>query len=113
MELYPILALVGTFREALRGTEVRVVCDNQPLVHNLNFLSSSSAQVMCLLRPLVLLLLEGNITIEAEYIRSSDNWICDTLSRKQVSEAWLRRQGLEGQLTRVPDWVRPEALRLK
>lgn len=39
LELYPILAMVGTFTPKLENLRVRVLCDSQPLVYYLNFRS--------------------------------------------------------------------------
>ena len=112
LELYPIVAMFGMFKEELRNKVVQVVCDNLPLVHNLNFLSSANGQVMALLRPLVLLLLECNISLEAVHISTRDNWVCDRLSRRQVSAGWLRNQGLDPEPTRIPRQWRPESWRM-
>ena len=75
LELYLILALIGTFAHRLRNSQVKIICDNEPLVHCLNKLSSKIPMVMKLMHPLVLFLLASNITIKAEYISTKDNWL--------------------------------------
>ena len=109
LECYPVLALVGTFASSLQNKEVILECDNLPLVHCLNKLSSKNQQVMRLMRPLVLLLLEHNITLKAVHLSSKDNWLCDTLSRQQVTGDWLVRHG-KAPLTAIPQGLRPESL---
>ena len=111
LELYPILALVGTFAEDMRDSQILVQCDNQPLVHCLNKLSSRNPEVMSFMRPLVLFLLSYNISLWVEYISSADNWLCDTLSRRQVTPHWLLAQGKEDKLKSIRPSLRPEALR--
>ena len=111
LELYPILALVGTFAEQMQDSVVAVWCDNLPLVHCINKLSSKNKSVMLLMRPLVLYLLSHNITLRAAYLSSKDNSFCDTLSRKQVTHQWLRDHGMEGELKAITPSLRPEALR--
>ena len=112
LELYPILVLVGAFAAQLRDSQVRVRCDNLPLVHCLNKLSSKNSTVMALMRPLVLYLLHHNISIKAEYISTKDNWFCDTLSRRQVSKQWLEKQGMHQSLVPIPAALQPRALRI-
>ena len=110
LELYPILVLVGINATAMKDSVVRLRCDNQALVWSINKLSSRNQSVMKLMRPLVLLLLSHNISLEAEYISSKDNWLCDTLSREQVSRRWLRENQLEESFQFIPPSLRPEAL---
>ena len=111
LELYPILVLVGTFEERLRDKEVVVACDNLPLVHCLNKMTSRNRQVMALMRLLVLVLMRANATLRAEHIRSHDNWLADVLSRHQVTGEWLRRHGMASELTPIPPSLTPEGLR--
>ena len=113
LELYPILALVATFRRVLAGKTVRAKCDNLPLVHCLNKLTSKNKQVMRLMRPLVLILLAENIVIRAEYISSEDNHLCDTLSRQQVGKDWLLSQGKEAHLSPLASFVLARNLKLQ
>ena len=63
------------------------------------------------MRPLVLLMLDHNITLKAEHLSSKDNWLCDTLSRQQVSRDWLVRHGKAPRLSTIPKDLRPEALK--
>ena len=113
LEPYPILALAGIFTCQLSNSQVRVLCDNLPLVHCINKLSSKNSSVMNLMRPLVLYLLAHNITLRAEYISSKNNWFCDTLSRHQVSERWLKNHGMDPKLVRIPASLLPRALKIR
>ena len=110
LELYPILVLVGINASDMKDSVIRVRCDNQALVHCLNNLTSKNSSVMKLMRILVLYLLSNNISLVAEYISSKDNWLCDTLSREQVSRQWLRNNALEETFQTIPPSLRPEAL---
>ena len=111
LELYPILALIGTFSSSLRNKSVLIRCDNQSLVHCLNKFSSRNRSVLHLLRILVLILLRNNIAIKATHLSSEANYICDTLSRRQVSGSWLVKHGLKPKLAQVDHRFRPSALR--
>ena len=99
------------FAPKLKNLTARVLCDNQPLVYCLNALTSRNPRVLHLLRILVLLLLDFNIALRAEYLTSEDNYVCDTLSRRQVSSSWLGRHGLERSLARSHPTFRTSALR--
>ena len=98
LELYPILALVGTLAHCLRNSQVKIICDTEPLGHCLNKLSSKNPMVMKLMHPLVLFLLASNISIKA--------------SRHMVSGQWPQQHGMD------PKWVRflpsllPKALKI-
>ena len=59
----------------------------------------------------VLVLLSNNIAIKVTHLSSEANYICDTLSRRQVSENWLVKHGLEPKLARIAHQFRPSALR--
>ena len=111
LELYPILAIVGTYAGKLVNHTVLVKCDNQPLVYCLNSFTSRNPRVLHLLRILVLLPLHHNIALKAEYLTSEDNYICDVLYRRQVSGSWLARQGLRRSLGRIAPTFRPNAWR--
>ena len=110
LELYPILVLVGINASEMKDSIIRVRCDNQALVHCLNKLTSKNSSVMKLMRTLVLFLLANNISLVAEYITSKDNWLCDTLSREQVSRQWLRNNSMEDTFLAIPPTLQPEAL---
>ena len=110
LELYPVLALIGTFKSNLRHKLVHLECDNLALVHCLNSLTSKNKKVMVLMRQLVLTLLVFDITLKASHISSTDNETCDKLSREQVGADWLARRGLESVLTPVDESVALERL---
>ena len=97
--MLPHPSVIGTFAENLANKQVVATCDNLPLVHCLNKLSSRNPQVMYFMRPLVLLLLRHNIA-----------YIADSLSRRQVSRGWLVRHGKDPKLVSIPAELRPEAL---
>ena len=112
LELYPIFLLVNMFREDLSNRAVVFHCDNISVVHALNKQTSRNLGVMKLLRPMVLLLLQNNISFKALHIPGKLNTICDELSRGQVPRETLQRFGLRAQPEPVPCHLRPLNFRL-
>ena len=103
LEMYAVLATVGSYSEDFKDRVVLLHCDNEALVHCLNKLTSKNRRVMLFMRPYVLLLLSKNIMVRAVHIRSEDNVISDSLSRLQVAKTRELLPGLALRPTRVPD----------
>ena len=112
LELYPIYVLLMMFAPDLRDSTVRLLCDNQAIVSAVNCQTSRNKKVMKLIRPLVLCLLKFKIDVNAVYISSSSNKVCDTLSRQQVLEAQLLSWGLEDHPSPIPAYLLPKNLKL-
>jgi hypothetical protein len=108
LELYPILTLVATFASDLSHTHVVFHCDNQAVVAILNKQSSKCKSVMSILRPLILLLLQHNVSFRAVHIPGVDNIVADALSRFQETPDLLRRSGMQRSPTIVPSPFLPD-----
>lgn len=62
---------------------IQFLTDNMALVSIINSQSSRSKRIMSLLRELVLLLMQFNITFKAKHIPGIDNSVADAISRRQ------------------------------
>ena len=102
------MTLVATFASALTHTHVVFHCDNQAVVAILNKQSSKCKSIMSILRPLILLLLQHNISFRAVHIPGVDNVVADALSRFQETSDLLRRSGMQRSPTDVPTSFLPE-----
>ena len=93
LELYPIYLVLEVFASDLANKRVVVSCDNSSVVAALNSLTSRNANLMKLLRRVVLTLLRNNISVHAVHVPGRLNLICDALSRQVIP--WdLLRQGV-------------------
>ena len=84
LELYPIYLMVKMHEDILANKAVTFFTDNQAIVASINKQSSRNKFVMSILRPMVLTLLQNNISFNAKHIPGVKNNICDSLSRAQV-----------------------------
>ena len=107
LEMYAVLALMGSFADKFRDRVVLLHCDNEALVYCLNKLTSSNKKVMLFMRPYVLLLLTHNIMVRVIHVRSEENPISDSLSRLQVAKTRALLPGLDQRPTPVPESLRP------
>ena len=112
LELYPIFLLVQIFKERLSHKRVLFHCDNEAVVQIINKQSSRVDKIMTLLRPMILTMLNYNIQFHAIHIPGKTNHICDTLSRKQVDEVFLKKHGMNAIQTHIPMSLRPQNLRM-
>ena len=110
LETYPVLAIIGTFCYRLRNSHINFHTDNMGVAYILNKQTSKNQTIMIMIRKLVLILLENNITLTARHIPGNTNYICDLLSRKQVPAEVLREQGLKVSATPIPPQLLPENL---
>ena len=112
LELYPIFIMINLFANYLARKTVVFYTDNEPLVHALNKHTSKNKNVMQMMRPLVLVLLEKNICLEAQHIPGVKNVTCDDLSRLQGP---VGVRGLQDNAVAlvVPHHLRPHNFRLK
>ena len=110
LELYPIVVLLTILAPSLANHRVTAHTDNQALVFVINDKTSKDPKIMHLLRPLVLTLLKHNICLVSLHIPGKNNTVCDTLSRRQVSQAFLEQHGLDPRPLPVPQSLLPENL---
>ena len=113
LELYPIFLHIKIFHKILAGNKVLVRCDNLPIVHTLNKLSSKNQRVMKLIRAIVLFLMEFNIEIKAIHLPGKTNRLCDFLSRHQATSTIIQQYRLRPVPVSIPAHLRPQNLRLK
>ena len=99
LELYPILLILLTFASKLSSSAILFHCDNMSIVHVINSQTSKDPNIMALLRPLILTLLQHNIRFKAVHITSEDNVLADRISRFQETPQLLDMYGMK----RVPN----------
>ncbi|XP_077182618.1 uncharacterized protein LOC143832292 [Paroedura picta] len=99
LEFFPLVVAVVLWREEFRNKRVLFWCDNQAAVRILNKQTAKSARIMCLVRRLVLVGLEANITFRARHVAGVNNVFADSLSRLQVRKFHM----LAPQARRDPD----------
>ena len=113
LELYPIFILVNVFAKKFSNLRIDFHCDNSSVVSAINKQTSKNKDVMHLLRPMVLLMLENNITFRSQHIPGNLNTLCDLLSRNQVTAELLEAYGMDKNPTTVPQHLLPHNFKLK
>lgn len=83
LELVPIILAFCLWAKELLNKKIILRSDNNALVQIINKKSSKNANVMHLIRYLVLLSLEYNIQVKAVHVAGKQNTICDAISRLQ------------------------------
>lgn len=81
LELYPLAIGVVLFSEKFTNRRVKILCDNQAVVHMVNSTTSSCKYCMILIRLITLKAIEHNVCYQVEYVKSKDNYLSDSLSR--------------------------------
>ena len=111
LELFPIFLMISLLANQFTGKRVLIICDNQPIVHTINNLTSKNKRVMNLVRMLALLLLKCNISLSARHVPGKNNKLCDFLSRHQATPHILERHHLSPHPLPVPNALRPQNFR--
>ena len=101
-ELYPIVLAAAVWGEQWRTLRIRLLCDNQAIVHCLVSGSSRCPHVMSLLRTLFLLAARYNFTVSAQHIAGTHNVIADSLSRFRMQVFWSHAPQASPQPTPLP-----------
>lgn len=86
MTFLELVLMVLAFRlwgQDLECKKVLFFIDNIALVSIVNKQTSKSKRVMKLVRELVFMLMQYDCIFKAKHIESSNNWIADSISRKQ------------------------------
>ena len=114
LELYPILALIGTFGSKLKNHSILFHSDNEGVVEIINKQTSSSKKpvIMNIVRPLVLLLMQHNILLRSCHIPGIRNKLCDAISRFQVTPSLLRHHNMNNVPSVIPDQYKSGFFRL-
>ena len=110
LELYPIVAAVGTWGEGWRNRSICFYTDNLALVAIINKRSTREVHTMELIRTLVLLCLTFNVNFVARHIPGRVNTLADKLSRCQVEEFKALAVWADPTPTAVPRHLLPAAL---
>ena len=101
LELYPIYILIKMFSYKIRNSRITINCDNTSVVQILNKQSSKDKAIMDILRPMILCLINNNITLHAVHIPGKNNILADFLSRQEVIPSETGCQEEERRLAEV------------
>ena len=88
LELYGVTVSIFLWAEFYKNKRICLFCDNQAVVAMINNSSSSCKRCMVLVRMITLRSLEFIMRIFAKYIKTSDNYFSDALSRGQMTQFW-------------------------
>ena len=80
-ELYALCLEILTWTDKLTNIKIRVYCDNQSVCRMVNHITSGCKNCMYLVRILTLDNLQKNRRVFANFIRSEENVLSDSLSR--------------------------------
>ena len=107
LELYPIYVAVVMFATKMSNSHIIFHCDNQAIVSVLNSQTTKDPHILAILRKLLLVLMQHNISFRAQYLSSFQNLISDRISRFQVTLDLLTTYGLQQLPTPVPKHLWP------
>ena len=93
LELYALVAEVLQWVSRFQNRRIIIFCDNKSVQDMVNQSSSSCRNCMVLIRLLVLAELKHNVRIFIKYVKSSENYWADMLSRAKLAQ--FKREGLE------------------
>ena len=108
LELYPLYMLLHTYSHILKNQKITFHSDNGAVVDVLKSQTSDCKEMMAIIRPLVLTLLQFNITLSSLHVPGKLNIICDFLSRKQATPEFLREHGMFLEATPIQPQLLPE-----
>ena len=80
LEMYAILIFLDIKAKDLQNFHLQFFCDNQPMVDALTNKSSTSIQLMTIIRIITLLCLHNNICFNITHVRGKSNVHVDLLS---------------------------------
>lgn len=104
LELFALTVGIVLFSAKLKNSRVRILCDNQAVIHMVNETTSLCKHCMILIRLLVLAALENNVVYEVDYIESKHNRWSDLLSRMK----WNRFREESGESVNLVRVLVPE-----
>ena len=107
LELYPIALAVFMFGHTWCNKNILFICDNMAVVHCLNNQTSKDPVMMNLIRIIVLKALELNFCFKSKHISTTNNSVCDKLSRFQIEEALRLAPHLDQYPTPIPYQMSP------
>ena len=98
LELFPIVISIHLWSPHLRHKHIIIHTDNQALIHVINNSTSKNANMMALVRTLVITCMQFNVQIYAKHILGKSNTLADLLSRLVIFT--------DCQVPRTGTWVR-------
>jgi len=113
IELYPIYVLICMFGQRLTNLSVLHSTDNEGLVPIINKQSSSSKFIMKIIRPLVLKLIQYNISLYAKHVPGKAHILCDRISRFQETPQLLLEHNMNPQRLEIPTDLNPTNFNLQ
>ena len=113
LELYPVYVLVSIFGSQFTNLSVLHCTDNEGVVTIINKQSSSSKYIMKIVRPLVLQLINFNISLYAKHVPGKSHILCDTISRFQETPQLLKSHDLNPRPLKIPEKLIPSNFNLQ
>ena len=107
LELYPIVLAVHVWGHLWKNHSIIFHTDNQALVSILNTHTSRDANIMCMVRAMVLECMRQNILFQARFVRGVQNTLADCLSRQWVDKFKAMSPSSNAQPTPVPAKLEP------
>ena len=111
LELYGLTVGLRLWLSKFQNQSIVVFCDNMGVVHMVNNNTSSCKRCMVLLRIIVLMALQFNVSISALHVPTRQNVFADLLSRLKYAkfrqEARRQRRFFNGAPTPIPDDMWP------
>lgn len=104
LELFPVYVAMVIWHDFLANKHILFHVDNMAVVQVLNNSTSKSTRVMLIVRELVLITLQYNITIKAQHIPTKKNTIADCISRSQ----WKKFRQLAPEADQWPTQLPPQ-----
>jgi len=84
-EAFAVLVTLRVFTRGLKDQKLLFYCDNQAVVSCYNNSKVKNVFIQGVMREIWFLLAVNNLQLVMRYIKSSDNVICDAISRSQIS----------------------------
>ena len=107
LELYPIVLAVHVWGHLWKNHSIIFHSDNQALVSILNSHTSRDADIMCMVRRMVLECMKKNILFQARFVKGVENTLSDCLSRQWIDRFKALSPSSNTELTPVPAHLEP------
>jgi hypothetical protein len=107
LEFYPILVAIDIFGIRIANQSITFHCDNKAVVEIINKQSSKDADIMILMRKLVMVTMQYNIKFKAVHVPGKLNFLPDALSRLQVTPHLLKKHHMQAHPVKVPSRLMP------
>ena len=101
LEMISIVLAIYLWKQSFKGKRIQFSSDNLSVVSILSKKTSTSPRVIVLVIEIVILSLMYDFQINAIHVRSSENGIADSISRKQWQRSKCLAPGADPQPTPV------------